>query len=422
MTKCCACNKSGVCKACKCVRSDRKCSNCAPLHHGKCQNNTSFDKCVRSQPITSLINGLLVDATPSKSRTIRRRVPCSSVPDAVSDTVPDTVVRSFSAEAQDSNTDGEISFLQPSFLDSSPSLQLPSSCPPLLSVRTCSGPPVSNQVTSTGSADSTAKMECTCSKEGTCASCHLKPTCHVKLNQPECSSDENFCEAISDAYERVVHWRRNVFNVPYGASGGAFVDELARLIRGFAEANSLRLIAWKAVGVACHLLLQRPNDKRSAPAQTNIDHLRRRLDLWKSGKISQLMDEALCIQEHLPGWNARKNGASTLSDTVFSKLVFAGQIHSAIRYVSGESSNGVLGMDQPVPGSSKTVRHILLEKHPEPVIPPAQALMDGEPLSVNPILFERLTPELIKNIGRRAQGAAGPSGLDAEAWTHAYVF
>ena len=153
-----------------------------------------------------------------------------------------------------------------------------------------------------------------------------------------------------------------------------------------------------------------------ASEQTNTDHLQRRFNLWKAGKISQLMDEALCIQEHLPGWNARKNGASTLSDTVFSKLVFAGKIHSAIRYVSGESSNGVLGIDQPVPGSGKTVRDILLEKHPEPVIPPAQALMDCEPLSVNPILFERLTPELIKNIGRRAQGAAGPSGLDAEAW------
>ena len=44
--------------------------------------------------------------------------------------------------------------------------------------------------------------------------------------------------------------------------------------------------------------------------------------------------------------------------------------------------------------------------------------MDGEPLPINPIVFERLTPKLIKDVGRRSKGAAGLSGLDAEAWKH----
>ena len=56
-----------------------------------------------------------------------------------------------------------------------------------------------------------------------------------------------------------MHWRRNIFNVPFGEHGSAFVDELASLITGFAENASIRAIAWKAVVVACHLLLQRPN-------------------------------------------------------------------------------------------------------------------------------------------------------------------
>ena len=30
-------------------------------------------------------------------------------------------------------------------------------------------------------------------------------------------------------YEEVIHWRRNLFQVPLGASGKAFVSELARL-------------------------------------------------------------------------------------------------------------------------------------------------------------------------------------------------
>ena len=76
----------------------------------------------------------------------------------------------------------------------------------------------------------------------------------------------------------------------------------------------------------------------------------------------------------------------------------------------------MLDTDQYVSDGTKTVLEILLEKHPEPLIPPAEALMEGEPVNVNPILFERLTPELIKNTCRLARGAAGPSGLDAEAW------
>ena len=128
------------------------------------------------------------------------------------------------------------------------------------------------------------------------------------------------------------------------------------------------------------------------------------------------MDEALCIQDHLPVWRARKKEASSLSDTVFSKLVFAGKIQSAVKCVSEESSKGVLNTDQYVSDGTKTVLEILLEKHPEPLIPPAEALMEGEPVNVNLILFERLTPELIKNTCRRARGAAGRSGLDAEAW------
>ena len=41
-------------------------------------------------------------------------------------------------------------------------------------------------------------------------------------------------------------------------------------------------------------------------------------------------------------------------------------------------------------------------------------LIEKEAVSINPIVFERLTPKLIKDIARRSKGAAGPSGLDSE--------
>ena len=72
--------------------------------------------------------------------------------------------------------------------------------------------------------------------------------------------DLTYHSQIADTYEKVVTWQRNLFNIPFGQVGGSFVDELAKTIGRFAEAEPLpfRRVAWKAVGVACHLLLQRP--------------------------------------------------------------------------------------------------------------------------------------------------------------------
>ena len=261
---------------------------------------------------------------------------------------------------------------------------------------------------------SSASVDCT-QIEMLVTNAAFQATAQSVLTSPQ--NEDDFCAAIANAYEIVVKWRRNLFNVPFGASGRAFVDELAALIKLFVDATPLRRIVWQAVCVACHLLLQRPNATRSASSYSQ--HLHRRLVIWSRRGISELLEECTCIQNHLPSRDrsGRNPSQSGFSDTVFSKLVFAGKINSAIKYISENSSAGFLNLDdKPVPGSAKTVRDILLEKHPPPQTPPPHALMKEEPLCVNPIMFERLTPDLIKDVGRHTSGSAGPSGLDAEAW------
>ena len=127
------------------------------------------------------------------------------------------------------------------------------------------------------------------------------------------------------------------------------------------------------------LAATKPN--KQASAQDHACHLQRRLLLWTNGKVEELLDEALCIQNHLPersklrGNRAKTNGAS---DTIFSKLVFEGKIKSANRYLT-EDSSGVFGIvDYPFPDSRKTVREILLEKHPVAREPPSSALLQDE--------------------------------------------
>ena len=94
---------------------------------------------------------------------------------------------------------------------------------------------------------------------------------------------EVFVQEISSAYNILVHWRCNLFVVPFGRVGKAFVQELARLHAAYGEGSSLECIAIKAAMVMCALLLQKLH--RSAKSKDFIACLERRLDLWKQGHM-----------------------------------------------------------------------------------------------------------------------------------------
>ena len=72
-----------------------------------------------------------------------------------------------------------------------------------------------------------------------------------------------FSQKVTDAYDEVVHWRSNLFLVPYGRIGKEFVQELSRLISAFGEGSALEGIAIKATMIQCTLLLQRPYQSAS---------------------------------------------------------------------------------------------------------------------------------------------------------------
>jgi hypothetical protein len=61
----------------------------------------------------------------------------------------------------------------------------------------------------------------------------------------------------------------------------------------------------------------------------------------------------------------------------------------------------------------------LREKHPEGKTPIPETLLSDTELDqtcFDPIIFERLTGESIKQVAMRTNGAAGPPGVDAFAW------
>ena len=91
-----------------------------------------------------------------------------------------------------------------------------------------------------------------------------------------------FCRVVTLAYEEVVHWKQNLFLVPFGKSGNQFVSELTRLYKAYAEEAALESIALKATTVLSILALQKPHC--NLKAIENASYLERRL----SGGTGQL--------------------------------------------------------------------------------------------------------------------------------------
>ena len=97
-----------------------------------------------------------------------------------------------------------------------------------------------------------------------------------------------------------------------------------------------------------------------------------------------------------------------------------GKTQSALRYLSRNTNDGVLQLDDLVPETANidetemhTVRNILHNKHPLGKDPLPCILLNGEPDSVNLIIFNADT---IRQVALHTHGAAGPSGLDAQTW------
>ena len=108
---------------------------------------------------------------------------------------------------------------------------------------------------------------------------------------------ETFCMRVDAAFSEAVHWRRNVFSVPRGRAGKAFVTELSRLWQAYGSASAMECIALRAASLMCMLLLQKPHEKSKAKEHSAC--LERRLAAWSRGSIEELLHEGRTIQAHL---------------------------------------------------------------------------------------------------------------------------
>ena len=106
------------------------------------------------------------------------------------------------------------------------------------------------------------------------------------------------CVSSFCAYDKDIHWRRNLFSVPVGRAGTQFVHELARLFQSFANGLALEGVALKAAMLLPILPLQKPHFKSRPREDARV--LERHLRCWQVEDLDNLLQECHSIQQHLP--------------------------------------------------------------------------------------------------------------------------
>ena len=147
---------------------------------------------------------------------------------------------------------------------------------------------------------------------------------------------QRFCEEINNIYNEVVHFRRNIFNLPSGRAGKHFIEELTFWLKQFNSNSDLNSVALKAFMVLPSSILQKPS--ATSKSKEHSVTIERRLALWRQGDLNMLIKEIRFIQDRFVN-SKRARSVEDISRT-FVKLAFQGKLTSAIKLLDKENSSG----------------------------------------------------------------------------------
>uniref|UniRef100_A0A1X7UBN0 Reverse transcriptase domain-containing protein n=1 Tax=Amphimedon queenslandica TaxID=400682 RepID=A0A1X7UBN0_AMPQE len=224
--------------------------------------------------------------------------------------------------------------------------------------------------------------------------------------------------AINDCYSVAVNWKPNLFRVPSGKVGDAFIQELSRLFRVYGSSTALESVTLKAAILLPMLLLQCPS--QGAKHQELIEHLERRLILWKDGSFCELLHEGSSHQARLPKSKSTKHSTDSDIGRLFTNNMNNGNVKSALCFLSQKVKGNVLSLDQPSDPhcpSGPSKHDALIAKHPQPgPIHCHSILLQDTPSpnhNLHPVIFDSIDCDLIRCMSLCVHGAGGPSGVDA---------
>ena len=189
------------------------------------------------------------------------------------------------------------------------------------------------------------------------------------------------------------------------------MSELARLYKAFASSSAMESIAMKAAVVLPILMLQKPSSKSKVKEHSTC--LERRMKCWLDGDLKDLLSEGRTIQRRIPKSSTRDNEQRLARS--FANLMFEGKTKAAIRLLTEQARGGVLRLNDTV-DNNKSVRDVLIDKHPSGQPAHSDCIIDEDPPEVHHVLFKSIDASVIRSAALRTTGAAGPSCLDAANW------
>ena len=255
------------------------------------------------------------------------------------------------------------------------------------------------------------------SEPWTCNTCRMNRI----LNPPEVSIDipdimshsvvwgemrgaKEINNLLLDAYRKIAGWIPNLFLLPTGKAGKEFLAELTQILKNFAEKTSYELFSLTAFLVIIPLVLQKPS-KNSKTAE-HTAHVKRRLLLWREGKLRDLLRECEQIQKRLRS-SLKVDREHT--QKVFTRYMLEGKVTAAIKWLSTQANkNG-----SPVDLNQETLEQ-LNDKHPDPQDADEDHLLEGPLPELDLIRFEEIDETSIYTSVRNLKGSGGPSGLNSD--------
>ena len=216
---------------------------------------------------------------------------------------------------------------------------------------------------------------------------------------------DTFVANINSIYEDVVSWKKNIFQLPNGKSGKAYIKLVTEWMTHFNTGTCFQGIAMKVTMVLPSLLLQKPSAKSKAKEHNTL--LIQRLDLWEAGKLTEIWKEGKTIQKKLV--NSSRTKSKDDITRIFSRLMLEGKVGPALKFLDEQAENAVLK-------PTEEVIRKLQSLHPSPVYISEETLYAGPIEEVNPAIFYSIDEQEILKAARRTNGSGGPSLMDANQW------
>lgn len=186
-----------------------------------------------------------------------------------------------------------------------------------------------------------------------------------------------------------------------------YIAESTKLILHWVNDTHCAEISIKALLIMPQLLFQKPF--QNSKCKDHVKTLERRMKLWQEGRLEDLAQEARAIQQRLKCRNVNKRNVEEISNK-FTSLMHKGKVNAALRLIDDNMMGNVL------PLNDQTLNQLKV-KHPEGTVAAQSTLVEGPIEKIPPVIFDEITGETVRKAVISVDGAAGPSGLDADAWT-----